>query len=343
MRILVTGASGFAGAMLVPRLVGRGDEVRALARDPARAREALSSQMLRDAASGAFAGDHDELADRVRAIDVVPGDLISGQGLAAAMDGVAVAYYLVHSMESPGRRGKGGTPRYPQRSLLERERSAATRFALAAAHAGVQRIVYLGGLVPDQWSPSPHLASRHDVERILLEGVEDPIAMRASIVIGARSRSFRLLVHLVERVPVLALPPWRRFRTQPIDGRDLIAMLAAAARVSAPRDRTVDVAGPDVVSYGEMLEAIAETMLVRRVRVPLRISGTPVSARLAAALTGEDPALTMSLMEGLRGDLMPSTPAAQAADLFGIVLHTFSAALEHALREWEAVEPLAAH
>jgi uncharacterized protein YbjT (DUF2867 family) len=180
------------------------------------------------------------------------------------------------------------------------------------------------------------------VERILLDAVEDSLAFRASIVIAARSRSFRLLVHLVERLRVLALPPWRVYRTQPIDGRDLTAMLASAAAVQLPGGTVMDVAGPDVVSYGEMLQRIADCMLVRRVQLPVHITGTALSARIAAAITGEDPALTLSLMEGLRGDLLPSTPASDAAQSLGVELHPFDSALEHALREWEAVERLAA-
>src|SRR6185312_4255033 len=132
--------------------------------------------------------------------------------------------YLIHSMEpSPGGAG-----------FVERERLAAANFAAAAQAAGVRRIVYLGGLVP-RWDEaagaaarirrSRHLASREEVERILLEAVPDSFALRASIVIGARSRSFRLLVRLVERLPVLALPAWQRYRTQPIDERDVIEML----------------------------------------------------------------------------------------------------------------------
>jgi uncharacterized protein YbjT (DUF2867 family) len=112
---------------------------------------------------------------------------------------------------------------------------------------------------------------------------------------------------------VLALPPWRVYRTQPIDGRDLTAMLASAAAVQLPGGTVMDVAGPDVVSYGEMLQRIADCMLVRRVQLPVHITGTALSARIAAAITGEDPALTLSLMEGLRGDLLPSTPASDAA------------------------------
>jgi uncharacterized protein YbjT (DUF2867 family) len=142
-------------------------------------------------------------------------------------------------------------------------------------------------------------------------------------------------------MPLLALPPWRRYRTQPIDGRDLIAMLARAADVEVDR-RTIEVAGPDVLSYEQMLKHIAESMLVRRLAVNVPIPGTMLSARLAAAIAREDPELTLSLMEALQGDLLPSEPAQHAAAVFGVRLHSYHAAVEHALREWETVEPLAA-
>src|SRR5437763_1722964 len=209
MRILVTGASGFAGSLLIPRLSSERHEVRALARDPQRVAEALARVP---------AG----VEPTAPAPEVVRGDVISGAGLERALDGIEVAYYLIHSME---RAGAEDSP------FAERERIAAERFSLAAERAGVRRIVYLGGLVPrwdgqasggdagggcGRWPAtrerrSRHLESREEVERLLLEAVPDSVALRASIVIGARSRSFRLLVHLVERIPVLALPAWQEF------------------------------------------------------------------------------------------------------------------------------------
>jgi uncharacterized protein YbjT (DUF2867 family) len=316
MRILLTGTSGFAGSLLVGRLRSQGHELRALARG----RERVTAP-----------------------VEVVQGDPLTGEGLARALDQIEVAYYLIHSME---RSPRGARP------FAERDRIAAENFADAATRAGVRRIVYLGGLLPrspgraprpmserQPRSTSRHLASREAVERILLAAVPDSVAFRASIVIGARSRSFRLLVHLIERMPVITLPAWRGFRTRPIDARDITEMLAAAATAKLPR-RSLDVGGPDLLSYGEMIARIADLMLLRRPSVRLAVSATPLAARLAAAIAGEDPELVLPLMESLEGDLLPADDHAER--LLGVQLHSFDSAVEHALREWEEREPLAA-
>jgi uncharacterized protein YbjT (DUF2867 family) len=320
MRILVTGASGFAGSLLVGRLLSDGHHVRALGRDSARVNRALDRE--RRQGTGAEA-------------EVLRGDAVSGKGLSEALDGVQVAYYLIHSMErAPVPSGAGAE------SFAERERLAAETFAAAAARAGVGRIVYLGGLTGQGGAPSRHLASRREVEGILREAIPDSVALRASIVIGARSRSFRFLVHLLERMPVLTLPAWRNFRTQPIDGRDIIEMLAAAATNTQAAGRSLDVGGRDVLSYGEMIARIADIMLVHRPTLGLGVNATPLAARVAAAIAGEDPELVLPLMEGLQGDLLAAED--HAAELFGVQLHSFDSAVEHALSDWEKFEPLAA-
>jgi uncharacterized protein YbjT (DUF2867 family) len=316
MHILVTGATGFVGSQLLPRLTSDGHPTRALARNP----------------------------DRVAShVPVIRGDAFTGEGLARALRGIDVAYYLIHSMERSSAE---------QGSFEERDRIAAERFAAAAANAGVTRIVYLGGLQPRRGESrggtatagaqsllSRHLASREGVERILLDAVPDSVALRASIVIGARSRSFRLLVHLVERLRVLTLPAWRRYRTQPIDERDVMDMLVACA--TAPvAGRSLDVGGPDVLTYEEMIDRIADSMLVRRPTVGLGVNLTPLTARVVAAIVKEDPELVVPLMESLEGDLLPADH--RAAELLSVELHSFDSAVEHALREWEESEPLAA-
>ena len=306
MQVLVTGASGAIGAELVPRLAAGGHRVRAFGRDPARI-----------------------LAEGVA--EVVHGDAISGAGLSDALDGIDVAYFLIHSMETT----IDGTG-----TFAKRDRRAADRFAAAAAEAGVRRIVYLGGLVPERVEASPHLASRLEVERTLLAAAPEAVALRASIVIGARSRSFRFLVRLVERVPVMPLPAWRVHRTAPIDARDVMAFLERAGTSDlVDRPLSLDIAGPDVVTYAELVERIRDTLLLGRPRVDLPFELTPVASRVAAAIAGEDIGLVGPLMGSLTADLLARDD--RAAALFGVRLHRLDAAIERALREWESIEELA--
>jgi uncharacterized protein YbjT (DUF2867 family) len=305
MEILVTGASGFVGSQLIPRLQHAGHQVRAFVRDPAR-------------------------VDTPAAVHV--GDAVTGTGLAEALEGVDAAYFLIHSLETASA-GDGG--------FVERDRRAAERFASAARAAGVARVVYLGGLVPDRERASRHLASRLEVERILLESAPAGVALRASIVVAAASRSFRFLVRLVERLPVLALPAWRDRRTTPVDGRDVVELLARAATCQAAGGRSLDAGGPEVLTYAEMISRIRDHMLVGRPPLPLRFSATPVTSRVAATIAGEDPELIHPLMESLEHDLLPR-PGHDAAELLGVRRHGFDAAVERALADWEAREPLAA-
>jgi uncharacterized protein YbjT (DUF2867 family) len=308
MRILVTGASGFVGSALTPRLLAAGHEVRAFAR---------SAERVRDAG--------------VTDVDVVLGDALTGVGLDEALDGIECAYYLIHSMEpAAGDAGFGA-----------RDRTAAQAFAGAARRRGVGRVVYLGCLVPAEASVSEHLASRLEVERILLGAAPDAVALRASIVIGARSRSFRMIVRLVERLPVLPLPAWRENRTQPIDARDMLAFLVAAASTEhAAGGLSLDIAGPQVVSYAELIGAIRERLLVRRPSLRLGFAATPIASAIVAAISGERAALVGPLMAGLEHDLLPRDD--RAAALFGVRLHRLDAAIDRALRDWEAIEELAA-
>jgi uncharacterized protein YbjT (DUF2867 family) len=304
---LVTGATGYVGGRLLERLASEDRPLRALARAPSR-------------------------LEAIDGVEAVAGDLVRDTGLEAALDGVETAYYLVHSMEA----GAGGNGDFGAR-----DRTAARNFARAASAAGVERIIYLGGLVPQDAQLSPHLASRLEVERILLEAAPSSTALRASIIVGARSSSFRILVRLIERLRVLPFPAWRDHRTQPIFERDAIEYLARTPSTPAAAGRSLDIAGPDVLSYGAMIEQIAELMGVSRTPIRLGLSQTPAASAVVAGIVGQPVELVRPLMESLEYDLLPRADA-NARDVYDIGGHSFERAVEHALREWERTEELTA-
>src|SRR3954452_2234113 len=306
---LVTGATGYVGGRLIERLTAEGRPVRALARHPDR-------------------------LEPTEGVEAAAGDLLRDTGLDEALDGIETAYYLVHSMEPAGASGNG--------DFGARDRLAATNFARAAQRAGVERIVYLGGNVPADAPPSAHLGSRLEVENILLDAAPAATALRASILIGARSSSFRILVRLVERLRLLPFPAWRDHRTQPIFERDAIEFLARTPDTLAAAGRSLDIAGPDVLSYGAMIERIADVMGVGRMPIRLGISQTPTASAVVAGIVGQPVELVRPLMESLEHDLLPRTDA-NARDVYdGIDGHGFDRAVEHALREWEREEELTA-
>ncbi len=261
---LVTGAGGYIGGRLVPELLDAGFRVRCLARTPANLR------------------DH-PWADRA---EVVRGDVTDAATLRPAFRDVRVAYYLVHSLGS----GRG---------FEETDRKAARTFAEEARAAGVRRIVYLGGLEPadvPERELSPHLRSRAEVGRILLDSGVPTTVLRAAVVIGSGSASFEMLRHLTERLPVMVTPRWVGTRVQPIAVRDVLRYLVGSARMPEDVNRAFDIGGPDVLTYHDMMVRYAKVAGLRRrliLPVPMltpRLSGlwvglvTPVPASLARPL-----------------------------------------------------------
>ncbi|UFS60099.1 SDR family oxidoreductase [Subtercola endophyticus] len=219
---LVTGATGYVGGRLVPRLLDAGFAVRVLVRSPVK---------LADV----------PWADRVQ---IVKGDLSDRDSLEGAFDGIDVLYYLVHSMGSSG--NFDGT-----------ELASAKNVASVALHSGVKRIVYLGGLHPRGVELSRHLRSRTAVGSILLQSGVPTVALQAGVVIGSGSTSFEMIRHLTEVLPYMPAPKWVRNRIQPIAIRDVLYYLVKAADIEVQLNRTFDIGGPDVLRYGQMMNGYA--------------------------------------------------------------------------------------
>ena len=220
--ILVTGASGSIGSRLVDRLVEAGRSPRVGGRHP----EALTARW-----------------PQLQAAEL---DVGRAETLGAALAGVEAAYYLVHSME-PG-----------IADFRERDAQGARNFARAAKGAGVERVIYLGGLGRDDEELSDHLASRQETGRVLAEEGPPVLELRAAMVIGSGSASYRMLTDLVNRLPAMVLPRWVSTPSQPIALSDVVAYLRAALGVELTRDRTiVEIGGPDVLTYRRMIELAA--------------------------------------------------------------------------------------
>lgn len=246
--------------------------------------------------------------------EVCRADVLEPATLVPALDGVEVAYYLVHSMG----RGSDG-------DFAEQDRRGAQSFAAAAAAAGVKRIVYLGGL----GEGSKHLDSRHATAQALQEGSAPVAYFRAAAVIGAGSESFRMALYLQRRLPVMITPRWAATRTQPIAVEDALAYLAAAADLDLPADREIEIGGPDITSYGGMIDELARAL---GRRPPLRITApllTPwLSSLWIGLVTPVDAGVAKPLIEGLATETVVRDPSGM--EIFTRIERT---SLRAALRE----------
>ncbi|MEE6175831.1 SDR family oxidoreductase [Mycobacterium sp. 050134] len=268
VRCLVTGATGYIGGRLVPRLLDEGHQVRALARTP----DKLAGVPWRDRA------------------EVARGDLGDVDSLVAAFDGVDVVYYLVHSMGSA-------------KDFADDEARSARNVVTAARRAGVRRIVYLSGLHPEDRKLSPHLESRAAVGDALIESGIEAVVLQAGVVVGSGSASFEMIRHLTDRLPVMTTPKWVHNKIQPIAVRDVLYYLVAAATAPVPSSRTWDIGGPDVLEYGDMMRVYAEVAgLGRRHLIVLPFLTPTIASLWIGAVTPIPPGLARPLIESLECD-----------------------------------------
>jgi uncharacterized protein YbjT (DUF2867 family) len=266
-RILVTGATGYIGGRLVPRLIEEGYSVRCLVRDANR----LAGRPWRSA------------------VEIVEGDVLDAHALQDALRGIDAAFYLIHSMAAG-------------RDFAARDVRAAAQFGAAAREAGVRRIIYLGGLGDPSQQLSRHLQSRHETGDALRASGVPVTEFRAGIIVGSGSLSFEMIRYLTERLPVMICPRWVFTRTQPIAIRNVLEYLLAALRVPESAARIIEIGGADVIDYGSMMRGYAEARGLRRYLLPVPVLTPRLSSYWVHLVTPIPAAIAQPLIQGLRNE-----------------------------------------
>ena len=305
-QILVTGATGYIGGRLIPKLLERGYHVRCLARDPRK----LAGRWTEYKSSGQ--------------LTIARGDVLDRASLSKALQGVDAAYYLVHAM---GDKSKG---------FAERDRAAAKNFADAAEEQGVGRILYLGGLGKKDRQDSPHLRSRHETGDLLRAGATPVTELRAAMIVGAGSASFEMLRYLTERLPLMICPRWAVNRTQPICIADALAYLVASLECPEAAGQVLDIGGPEIMTYRDMMLNYARIRGKRRAIFIVPVLTPHLSAYWVALITPVPASIAFPIVEGLRSETICENDKAQR--LLHVPLTPFREAVLAALREEETAK-----
>jgi uncharacterized protein YbjT (DUF2867 family) len=303
-KILLTGATGFVGGRLLHALTGHGMEVRCLVRSPERLRERLLPE---------------------EEVEIVTGDLLKAETLDTVLDGIEVAYYMVHSM--------GGRTIGENKVFAKRDRNAARNFVEAADRAGLARIIYLGGLGETGDQLSKHLASRQEVAEILSSGRAQTTELRAPNIMGAGGAPFEMLRSLVERLPIMVCPRWIETRAQPIDIRDMVRYLVGCLREPATTGQSLDVGGPEILSYRDMMEIYARVRGLKRLIITVPVLTPRLSTYWVNMVTPVPSGIVNPLVEGLRNEVICRDN--RIHELIPIELTTFEQSICNALQEVE--------
>lgn len=293
MRILVTGATGFVGRSLVPALLDAGHDVRALSRSRSNVVEVFDS-----------------------GVEVVEGDVLNAESLASVFKGIDLAYYLVHSL------GAGG-------EYEKRDRRAADNVATAASRAGVDRVIYLGGLGETGDELSAHLASRREVETHLAAGDYELTTFRAAIIVGAGGESFEMVRQLVSRLPVMITPTWVRTPSQPIAISDVVEYLVKAVKTPETAGKTLEIGGPEVLSYEDMMRRTAAAMDRPLYILPVPVLTPKLSVYWIDLVTDTPPSISHPLIEGLKNPVVVTDDTAQ--ELLAVERISFDEAVARAV------------
>jgi uncharacterized protein YbjT (DUF2867 family) len=293
MNILVTGATGYIGGRLVPRLTEKSYKVRCMARDASR------------------------LEGRWQNVEVVDGDVHNYDSIEQALNNIDIAYYLIHSMSAG------------EHEFADKDMKAAENFSIKAKKAGVKRIIYLGGLGSNDQDLSPHLKSRQQTGDKLRESGITVTEFRAGMIVGSGSLSFEMMRYLTERVPVMITPQWVKTRTHPIAVRDVLRYLIDCIEVTESENRILEIGGKDILNYAELMKTYASIRGLKRLMLTVPVLTPRLSSYWVDLVTPIPSNIARPLIEGLKNELICTDNTAR--QMFGFEPISYERAVRYAL------------